>query len=107
MPQPADLGTAIIVVSVVLTVVSAVFLGLRLFCKVIRHRHLWWDDYILIASWICLLVATGISIYDVELGLGKDISEVDPRNVPQIALVGTIYGIFAVWGQHGAKPHSP
>ncbi|RGP72916.1 hypothetical protein FLONG3_6554 [Fusarium longipes] len=38
----------------------------------------------------------GLAIFDVSLGFGKDISQVDPSNVPKIALTGTIYGLFAV-----------
>jgi hypothetical protein len=35
-----------------LTVGAGVFLALRVYCKLTRHRLLWWDDYILIASWV-------------------------------------------------------
>lgn len=35
-----------------LTIVSAIFLGLRVYCKLTRHRALWWDDYFLIFSWV-------------------------------------------------------
>jgi hypothetical protein len=31
---------------------SASFLGLRLYCKFLRHRGFWWDDYILIGAWV-------------------------------------------------------
>lgn len=31
---------------------AALFLGLRLYCKVWRQRSLFWDDYFLIASWV-------------------------------------------------------
>lgn len=34
------------------TVASAVFLGLRVYCKLLRRRPLWWDDHFLIASWV-------------------------------------------------------
>ncbi len=35
-----------------LTVFSAIFLGLRVYCKLSRGRRLWWDDHFLIASWV-------------------------------------------------------
>lgn len=37
---------------------ATVFLGLRLWCKVSRKHAtgMWYDDYILIASWVCILV---------------------------------------------------
>lgn len=31
---------------------ATAFLGLRLWCKIDRKHGLWWDDYILIASWV-------------------------------------------------------
>ena len=31
---------------------SAVFLGLRLYCKHISRRNLWWDDRLLILAWV-------------------------------------------------------
>lgn len=35
-----------------LTCISALFLSLRLYCKSYRHKDLWWDDWILILSWV-------------------------------------------------------
>ncbi|KAJ4390466.1 hypothetical protein N0V85_007189, partial [Neurospora sp. IMI 360204] len=34
-----------------LTVLAALFLGLRIYCKKYRGRGLWWDDHVLITSW--------------------------------------------------------
>ncbi|TXC06080.1 hypothetical protein FocTR4_00010821 [Fusarium oxysporum f. sp. cubense] len=45
---------------------------------------------------ICLAIGTGLVIFNVTLGFGKDMSEVDPAVVPKIALTGTIFGLFAV-----------
>ncbi|KAG8354018.1 hypothetical protein FVEN_g8237 [Fusarium venenatum] len=95
MPESVSLGATIIIVSVSLTLLSGIFLALRLYCKIVRHRRFWYDDHFLIAAWICLLISTGLTIFDVSLGFGKDISKVNPANVPTIALTGTIYGLFA------------
>lgn len=35
-----------------LTCVSCLFLSLRLYCKSYKHKDLWWDDWILILSWV-------------------------------------------------------
>lgn len=35
-----------------LTALSALFLSLRIGCKLMRNRGLWWDDHILIISWV-------------------------------------------------------
>lgn len=31
---------------------SALFLSLRIYCKFLRQRPLWWDDHILVAAWV-------------------------------------------------------
>jgi hypothetical protein len=49
---------------------SALFLGLRLYCKFLRHRGLWWDDYILIGAWICITVESALLTYATTLGYG-------------------------------------
>ena len=38
-----------------LAALSTLFLGLRVYCKFLRRRQLWWDDYVLIASWVITL----------------------------------------------------
>ncbi len=35
-----------------LNAVSGVFLGLRLYCKIVRIKGLWWDDIFLAAAWV-------------------------------------------------------
>ncbi|KAF5977537.1 hypothetical protein FBULB1_6469 [Fusarium bulbicola] len=45
---------------------------------------------------ICLTIGTGLVIFNVTLGFGKNQAEVDPAVVPTIALTGTIFGIFGV-----------
>lgn len=34
---------------------ATIFIALRLYCKFSKHRGLWWDDHVLIASWVCQL----------------------------------------------------
>jgi len=36
----------------VLLSMATAFLGLRVYCKFNGHRGLWWDDWVLIASWV-------------------------------------------------------
>lgn len=49
-----DRGPALYGVSWGLTALASTLLGLRVYCKLLGHRALWWDDWILIASWVCL-----------------------------------------------------
>jgi hypothetical protein len=48
----ADAGSTILTVLWVLTTIPALFLALRLYCKFKTHRGLWWDDHILLGSWV-------------------------------------------------------
>ncbi len=36
-----------------LTALSFVFLAARLLCKIGTRRRLWWDDHVIVASWVC------------------------------------------------------
>jgi hypothetical protein len=47
-----DLGPQLNLVFWLLTGLAFGFLNLRIYCKIRRGRHLWWDDYVLIASWV-------------------------------------------------------
>ncbi len=40
-----------------LAILSFGFLALRIYCKFIRRRGLWWDDYVLVAAWVRLYYA--------------------------------------------------
>ena len=35
-----------------LAALSTLFVGLRVYCKLLRRKQLWWDDHVLIASWV-------------------------------------------------------
>ncbi|KAK3933797.1 hypothetical protein QBC46DRAFT_401243 [Diplogelasinospora grovesii] len=76
--------------------VSGIFLGLRVYCKIWRQRRLWWDDYILIASWISLLVFAAIQTWCVSLGDGMHIWLIDPANLPPVFRATTIASAFAI-----------
>ena len=39
-------------VSWVLVIVSCIFLSLRIYCKFVRSRGLWYDDGVLICAWV-------------------------------------------------------
>jgi hypothetical protein len=38
--------------------VSTLFLFLRVYCKQVRAKGMWWDDYLLTVSWVCSLLGT-------------------------------------------------
>lgn len=51
-PGVPDYGPRLSTATWLLTVFSAIFLALRVYCKLSRGRRLWWDDHFLIASWV-------------------------------------------------------
>ena len=48
-----DLITTFNAVIWVLAGLSGFFFFLRVYCKITRQRGLWWDDYVMGASWVC------------------------------------------------------
>lgn len=52
MDSTPDRGPHIIVALSTLGALSGLFLALRIYCKLSRRRSLWWDDYVLIISWV-------------------------------------------------------
>ena len=89
-----------------LVALSALFLSLRIFLKLRQRRSLWWDDYVLIISWVyappallplihpatnilpkLTLLAYAILFATVlNLGYGRDPSEVPPENAARTGL---------------------
>ena len=47
-----DYAPAIIATSCVFLALSTIALGLRLFCKWLKSGRLWWDDFVLVGSWV-------------------------------------------------------
>ncbi len=52
MDPQEDRGAVIITTTWALTGVATQYLCLRLYCKFSRARSLWWDDFILVISWV-------------------------------------------------------
>ncbi|KAB5513406.1 hypothetical protein GE09DRAFT_1013960, partial [Coniochaeta sp. 2T2.1] len=53
-------GTELLIITWVLVGLATIFLSLRVYCKLSRRRSLWWDDWIMIASWMLLVANVGI-----------------------------------------------
>jgi hypothetical protein len=48
--------------------ITTTFLAIRLYCRAIRTKALWWDDYLLVASWAFLLISTSLLTEVFRLG---------------------------------------
>lgn len=116
-----DRSTSILVTTWTLTGLSGVFLSARVVCKLKTKRYLWWDDHILILSWVSvldtriptnemltlfelmLLVSIILVTQEVSRGLGKHIHDVNPANIETMHFIGNFTGTFsilaAVWSK--------
>jgi hypothetical protein len=54
-----DYGPQLNVLTWLLISISGLFLFTRLYLKNCQHRGLWWDDWILLASWVALATSAG------------------------------------------------
>ncbi|KAH9909974.1 hypothetical protein F4778DRAFT_775883 [Xylariomycetidae sp. FL2044] len=82
-----------------ITFFCALFLGLRLYIKIDFGSRWWWDDYVLLFSWICLLIQTSLVQKAISMGFGMHLTDViatQPQNIVYIALYGAIGLNFAV-----------
>jgi Kef-type K+ transport system membrane component KefB len=66
-----DIGMNINAVDWSLTAVSGLLLGIRLYVKLARRRGLWWDDHLLLASWVSMY--GGLSFVVAALTCQKDL----------------------------------
>jgi len=79
-----------------LGVIATVFLGLRVYCRLLRRQHLWWDDGILIGAWVCFIVEAALLTYMSTLGFGLHIWDFNPDNMAALAMPTNIAGTFVV-----------
>jgi hypothetical protein len=79
-----------------LIVSSGGFLGLRIYCKLYRQRGLWWDDYVLISSYLVLLVSGIFASVSTTFGFGKHIYDITNSDFPPLLLVLNLSGFFSI-----------
>ncbi|EXF72978.1 hypothetical protein CFIO01_04684 [Colletotrichum fioriniae PJ7] len=103
MGRPEDYGPTINAVIWSQVGASLFFLCLRLYCKFKKRSGLWWDDHVLIASWVTLMIASALTTWNVSLGFGKHVYQINPVNFPQIGLNGNVISTIsitsAVWSK--------
>ncbi|TLD34297.1 hypothetical protein PspLS_01548, partial [Pyricularia sp. CBS 133598] len=73
----------------VLVAVSALFLSLRLYCKRKNPTSkLRWEDAVLAASWMMLMLNAALATLLIHMGLGSPDFALTPDNVEDVALLG-------------------
>ncbi|KAK4444825.1 hypothetical protein QBC34DRAFT_498002 [Podospora aff. communis PSN243] len=92
-----DRGPALVATSWSLTCLAAIFLGLRVYCKMIRHRFLWWDDWILIAAWVTLAIDSALAtVMVVDHTYGRHTWDFRTPDLDQFVLIVAVRATFTV-----------
>lgn len=52
--------------------ITTVFLLTRIWARKSQHKGLWWDDWLLVAAWICLLIGNGSNAAAPSYGKSSD-----------------------------------
>ncbi|KAK4233264.1 hypothetical protein C8A03DRAFT_39037 [Achaetomium macrosporum] len=76
--------------------VATGFLILRIYCRMLRGQRLWWDDGILIASWVCVLIESALLTHMTTLGYGLHFWDFPLNNIQAIMLPTNVAGTFSV-----------
>ncbi|KAH8667113.1 hypothetical protein BX600DRAFT_436478 [Xylariales sp. PMI_506] len=99
-----DHGPEVLTVIWSLTAVSGIVLGLRIVCKVVKQRRLWWDDIIAILSWLCLVAPGALTTVAIHLGLGELMSELDkPVDFSHVIFLDQISSMLTILGALWSK----
>ncbi|KAI1755143.1 hypothetical protein F4782DRAFT_435552 [Xylaria castorea] len=87
-------GVVLNAVNWTLTALAAVFLGLRVYCKLYRGRGLWWDDYILISAFISNLIAVAFISASIVLGFANPDAVIGATVAKQLQIHGGVQNVF-------------
>ncbi|EGO55826.1 hypothetical protein NEUTE1DRAFT_103236 [Neurospora tetrasperma FGSC 2508] len=100
---PVSVGPEIIIADWLLVCVSALFFGLRMYSKVLRKTSLWWDDHVLVAAWLCLILDAIVNTINIRLGFGKHRDTIKADHLKHINtltnLSTTVMMLGAVWSK--------
>ncbi|KAL2840923.1 hypothetical protein BJX68DRAFT_246099 [Aspergillus pseudodeflectus] len=89
-------GTRLIASCWSLTAAAGILLILRVYCKLWRGRGLWWDDHLLVISWVSLAIAVSINTYIVSLGFGDHVDTISDENLKTINLHTILVALFGI-----------
>ncbi|PSN68609.1 hypothetical protein BS50DRAFT_599165 [Corynespora cassiicola Philippines] len=103
MAAVPDNGPVIVGVTWWLCFFSGAFLALRIYAKLSRRHELWWDDHILIVSWILLLAESIVTHMGQSLGFGKRTVDIPVENLSSIALYTSIGASISCFASTGSK----
>ncbi|KAL4900478.1 hypothetical protein BDW74DRAFT_182809 [Aspergillus multicolor] len=89
-------GTRLVASCWSLAAAAGILLFLRVYCKLWRGRGLWWDDHMLIISWVALAIAVSLNTYIASIGFGSHIDTVSDENLKKINLDTILVAMFGI-----------
>ncbi|KAF3763980.1 hypothetical protein M406DRAFT_240457, partial [Cryphonectria parasitica EP155] len=97
-------GPMILAVCWAMTAGAAVFLGARVFVKLTTHKRLWWDDWLLVASFLMLVAFSTTTSYGVKAGIGRHHATTGKTSqTNELQLVVVVATVFSVLGASWSK----
>ncbi|KAL2266670.1 hypothetical protein VTJ83DRAFT_6022 [Remersonia thermophila] len=75
---------------------AALFLALRIGCKVLRRRLVGWDDYVLVASWCALATSCALLTVITTIGYGRHNADIPAEHFATVLLVSYVAGFFSI-----------
>ncbi|KAF4125990.1 hypothetical protein GMORB2_1236 [Geosmithia morbida] len=91
-----DRGARLVACCWSMAAAAGILLAMRIYCKLWRSKGLWWDDYILIASWTSLVISVSINTYIVSLGFGQHIETISDDNLREINKCTILVALFGI-----------
>lgn len=85
-----------------LTFIAGCFLGARFYVKRRHGKGVWWDDHLLVASWVMLVVFAAVTTYCVHVGLGSHTSSslIRQTSLQLGVLIATVFSVLgAAWSK--------
>ncbi|KAL1893834.1 hypothetical protein Cpir12675_003953 [Ceratocystis pirilliformis] len=102
-PPSDNLSDRMRVVSWIMLSLSTVFVALRVYCKTLNARGLWWDDYILLLAYVIFVANVCMTEFNARIGMGTHIYYIDVTHLSRLALLGNISGFISIFASIFSK----
>ncbi|WWC88245.1 uncharacterized protein L201_003151 [Kwoniella dendrophila CBS 6074] len=89
-----DRSNAILVVTIIMTVLATIFVAMRMISKAWVVRKVMWDDYITLLAWVFFVALATAVMVGARSGLGKVGLEIQPHWVGPLRRATYVFTVF-------------